>query len=72
MPREQFAVATAIFLWLHFRVRFSTAGLHMEQGHMLVAAQLETSTALMFLSGENNIAIHGHPDRVHLILVVSN
>lgn len=72
LPREQFAVATAIFLWLHFRVRFSTAGLHMEQGHMLVAAQLETSTALMFLSGENHIAIHGHPDQVHLILVVSN
>lgn len=72
MPRERFAVATAILLSLHFRVRFSTAGLHMEQRHMLVAAQLETSTALMFLSEEDNMAIHGHSEQVHLILVVSN
>lgn len=35
-----------LLLPLHFRIRLSTAGLHMELGHMLVSAQLGTSIAL--------------------------
>lgn len=35
-----------LLLPLHFRIRLSTAGLHMELGHMLASAQLGMSIAL--------------------------